>query len=189
MHRKLRVEKNFSITFISEPQDDNCRGKMRPLPYVAVFTVLLGLLLVVGAAVASAQSNPEQTFLGGGGMIRGNVYGFNMWDELVPIEWATVTAANSRYSFVAYTGGGGTYEMFVPMGVYNVTVAPPGYKAYSISVTVGDGSSSSINFYLEQSGVPVPEFQPAAFSIVLFVALASVLLAKRTTTRRHRHSK
>ena len=162
---------------------------MRPLLYVAVFTVLLGLLLVVGVAVASAQSNPEQTFLGGGGAIRGNVYGFNMWDQLTPIEWATVTAVNSRYSFAAYTGGGGGYEMFVPVGVYNVTVAPPGYKASSISVSVSDGSSSPINFYLEESGVPVPEFQPTAFSIVLFVALASVLLVKRATTRRRRHSK
>jgi hypothetical protein len=156
---------------------------MRSLPYVTALTVLFGVLLV-GVMVVSAQSHPQPTFVGGGGMIHGTVYGFNMWDEFVPIEWASVTAADGQYSFVAYSGAGGSYEMFVPAGTYNVTVAPPGYKAYSMSVTVSDGSSSAINFYLEQSGVPVPEFQPSAFAIVLFVALASVLLVKRATRRR-----
>jgi hypothetical protein len=162
---------------------------MRALAYVAVFTLLLGLLLAGGMVVASAQTNPEQTFFGGGGLIRGNVYGFNMYDQLIPIEWAPVTAASGRYNFVAYTGAGGSYEMFVPVGLYNVTVVSPGYKAYSMSINVADGSASAINFYLEQSGVPVPEFQPATFSIVLFVALASVLIAKRATTRRRKLSR
>jgi len=162
---------------------------MRALPYVAAFTLLFCVLLAGGMIVASAQSIPEQTFYGGGGLIRGNVYGFNMYDQLIPIEWAPVTAASGRYNFVSYTGAGGSYEMFVPVGVYNVTVNSPGYKAYSMRINVADGSSSAINFYLDQSGVPIPEFQPGAFSIVLFVALASVLLAKRATTRRRRHSR
>jgi len=147
--------------------------------------LLLGLLLVGGIIMASAQ-NPPQNPPGGGGMIRGTVYGFNMYDQLIPIAWAPVTAISGHYNFVAYTGGGGIYEMFVPVGVYNVTVVSPGYKANSMSVSVGDGSSSAVNFYLEQSGVPVPEFQPADFSIVLFVAVASVLLARRAVMRRRR---
>jgi len=161
---------------------------MKALSYTAAFTLLFSLLLAGGVAVASAHISPEQTSYGGGGLIRGNVYGFNMYDQLIPIEWAPVTASG-RYNFVSYTGAGGKYEMFVPVGIYNVTVVSPGYKAYSMSITVADGSSSAINFYLEQSGVPIPEFQPDAFSIVLFVALASVLLAKRATTHRRRHSR
>lgn len=162
---------------------------MKALPYIAAFILLFSLLLEGGVVVASAHISPEQTSYGGGGLIRGNVYGFNMWDQLIPIEWAPVTAASGRYNFVAYTGAGGKYEIFVPVGLYNVTVVSPGYKAYSMTITVSDGSSSAINFYLELSGVPIPEFQPDAFSIVLLVALASVLLAKRATTRRRRHSR
>lgn len=161
---------------------------MRSLPYITVVTLLFGVLLAGGMVVASAQSHPQQTFLGGGGMIHGNVYGFDMYDQLTPIEWAPVTASNGQYNFVAYSGSMGSYEMFVPVGIYNVTVVTPGYKAHSMSIAVADGSSSAINFYLEQSGVPVPEFQPSAFAIVLFVALASVLLAKRATARRRKQS-
>jgi hypothetical protein len=157
---------------------------MRSLPYVAAVTVLLGAL-AIGVMVVSAQSNSQP--LAGGGLIHGTVYGFNMYNQFVPVEWASVTAVSDQYNFVSYTGAGGEYEMFVPEGSYNVTVNPPGYRAYSMSVAVSDGSSSAVNFYLEQSGVPVPEFQPSTFAIALFVAMASVLLAKRATRRRKQH--
>lgn len=117
-------------------------------------------------------------------MIQGNVYGFDMWDQLQPIAWASVIASNGQNKFVAYSSGGGYYAMYVPAGVYNVTVDPPGYATYSNSVAVSDGSTSSINFYLEQSHVPVPEYPPGAFVLVLFVALASVLVVQRTMLRR-----
>ena len=157
---------------------------MKPLPYLLILTVLFGVLIAGTIFVVYAQSNTQQYVGGGGGMIRGQVLGFNMYNQLIPIAWAPVTASSGQYSFVAYSGGGGTYEMFVPEGLYNVTVATPGYQAYSASVAVSDGSTSSINFYLEQSHVPVPEFPPGAFTVVLFMAMASVLLAKRMTRRR-----
>jgi len=102
---------------------------MKSLPLLGAIAILLAVLLGWGMVAVSAQSRTEQAFVGGGGMIRGTVYGFTMYDTLTPIEWAPVTAANGQYSFVAYTGSGGSYEMFVPVGVYNVTVLTPGYKA------------------------------------------------------------
>ena len=157
---------------------------MRALPYLVFLTVLLGVLLAGGMFLVSAQSSPQQYVGDGGGMIRGQVLGFNMYNQLIPIAWAPVTASNGQYSFAASSGGDGNYEMFVPAGVYNVTVATPGYTAYSASVAVSDGSTSSINFYLEQSHVPVPEFPQGAFTVVLFAAMASVLLAQRITRKR-----
>lgn len=107
-----------------------------------------------------------------------------MYDELVPLLWVSVTATSADYNFVAYTGANGTYEMFLPAGTYNLSVSAPGYKPYSGSISVSDGSSSAINVYLEQSGVPVPEFPAQAVSIVVVAALAAALLSKRATKRK-----
>lgn len=136
----------------------------------------------MGARLTAAQSNFHQ----GGGLLHGVVYGFDMYDALVPILWAPVTVDNGQFKLVAYTGGSGTYELFVPAGSYNVTVVAPGYKASSAIVFVSSGSSSAINFYLYQSGVPVPEFPSGALSIILMVAFAGALLAKRAAARKAR---
>ena len=135
--------------------------------------------LFVGVRVVGAQSQPQQSYGAGGGMITGSVYGFDMYDEFVPIVWAPVYAKNAQYSFVAYTGGGGYYEMYVPQGTYNVTVVQPGYVPYSSVVAVAPGSASTINFYLEESHVPVPEFSQAVAPALLVLALAAVLVASR----------
>lgn len=158
---------------------------MKLLSIVGLAAILFAFLLAAGSFVVFAQTSTQQQY-GGGGMIRGNVYGFDMYDQLQPIAWASVIASNAQYSFVASTSGGGYYEMYVPTGAYNVTVNPPGYAPYSSSVAVSDGSSSAINFYLEQSHVPVPEYPQGAFVLVLFVALASVLVVQRTMLRRRR---
>jgi hypothetical protein len=117
-------------------------------------------------------------------MITGSVYGFDMYDELVPIAWAPVYASNARYTFTAYTGGGGYYEMFVPQGTYNVTVVQPGYVPYTSVAAVSAGSASTINFYLEESHVPVPEFPSGMVSAIAVLAFAAVLVAVKRSKRR-----
>jgi hypothetical protein len=117
-------------------------------------------------------------------MITGSVYGFDMYDELQPIVWATISAYNGQTTFTSYSGGGGYYEMYVPSGSYNVTVVEPGYLAYTNAVSVAPGSASSINFYLEQSHVPVPEFPSGiVLSITLVLTLSAALLAMRRRKR------
>jgi hypothetical protein len=136
--------------------------------------VLLGSKLAVARPVTNQYNGS-----GGGGMIQGTVLGFNMYDQLEPIAWASVFANNGQRVFVAYTSSGGFYQMFVPVGIYNVTVNQPGYKAYSNVVTVSDGSTSSINFILEQSHVPIPEYQPNGAVVVMVLALAAALVIRR----------
>ena len=76
--------------------------------------------------------------------------------------------------------------MYVPSGLYNVTVVEPGYLAYSNAVSVAPGSASSINFYLELSHVPVPEFPSGiVLSVTLVLTLSAALLAIRRTKRRN----
>ena len=117
-------------------------------------------------------------------MIRGTVLGFDMNDQLQPVAWAAVYAYNGQQTFKASTSGGGFYEMFVPTGMYNVTIVEPGYKPYSDMVAVANGSTSTINIYLEQSHVPVPEFPVGTATIITVATLSAALLAMRRVRRK-----
>lgn len=141
-------------------------------------------LMLLSSKLVLAQHQPQQYYGTGGGMIMGTVLGFNMWDQLEPIAWATITADNGQRTFVAYSSAGGFYEMFVPTGLYNVTVIQPGYLAYSNAVAVSDGSTSQINVYLEQSHVPVPEFQPNLMLMVMILTLGAALVIRRRSLKR-----
>lgn len=141
-------------------------------------------LMLVSSKFVLAQTHPDQ-YYGGGGAITGYVLGFDMFDQLQPIAWATVSANSAQYKLVAYSGSGGYYDMFVPAGSYNVTVQEPGYKPYSSAVSVSAGSASTINFYLEQSHVPVPEFPTGMISVIAVAALSASVLALRRTRRKH----
>jgi len=156
---------------------------MRPTRYVVVVAFSI-TVLILSTKLVGAQLQPQQQYGGGGGLITGSVYGFNMYNELEPIAWAPVYARSSQFSFTAYTGGGGYYQMYVPQGTYNVSVVEPGYVTYSNVVAVGPGSASSINFYLEQSHVPVPEFPSGMVSAITVLAMAAVVVAVRRTKHR-----
>jgi hypothetical protein len=157
---------------------------MKPVRY-ALLTLAIVALMLLGSKFAFAQSRTDQYYGGGGGAITGNVLGFDMYNQLQPVAWATVIANNGQYRLVAYSGSGGYYYMFVPAGNYNVTVVEPGYKSYSSAVSVSSGSTSTINFYLEQSHVPVPEFPSGMISVIAVVALSAALLAMRRKRRKH----
>jgi hypothetical protein len=148
----------------------------------AIMAFTIGILLL-GVKLASAQPQAQQVFGAGGGEIVGSVYGFDMYDQLQPIAWASVYANNGRSTFVAYSDGGGYYDMFVPQGMYNLTVVEPGYVSYSTAVAVSPGSASTINIDLEESHVPVPEFPAGMVSAVAVLALGAVLVATRRTKR------
>ena len=140
---------------------------------------LVLVMLVLGSRPAVAQAPP-----GGGGFVQGWVYGFDMYDKLIPLAWVNVTASSGVYRFVAGTGTNGSYEMFLPSGVYNLTVSAPGYRSYSRTIAVSNGSSSTINVYLYESGVPVPEFPAEAISLLMILGVAAALIAKKATKLR-----
>jgi len=151
---------------------------MRPV-LCALAVGLVLVMLALGSGSTMAQAPPQA-----GGYIRGWVYGFDMYDELVPLAWVNVTASNGDYRFVAATGAGGSYEMFLPTGTYNLTVSAPGYKSYSRTIAVSNGSASTIDVYLYESGVPVPEFPAQAISLLLILGVAAALLTRKATKRR-----
>ena len=154
--------------------------KLRVFSCALVIVFLLGFLML-RAPPAFAQAPGL-----GGGLIYGWVYGFTWDDRLVPLVWVQVTASNPSYPLITVsTGGNGVFELFVPVGTYNLTVSPPGYAAHSSMVSVSDGSSSTVSFYLEESHIPIPEFPTQMVSVIVVMALAVTLLTRRTTKRKH----
>ena len=76
--------------------------------------------------------------------------------------------------------------MFVPPGNYLVTAQMPGYIDQAREVSVSEGGSATINFYMEQSGIPIPEFHEYATMLMTAVSLLLVVLImrKRNATSR-----
>ena len=155
---------------------------MRPVRFLLAACVLI-VLMVLGSKMVMAQPQPNQYYGSGGGAIQGTVLGFDMYNRLEPIAWATVTADNGLRNFTTYSSGDGFYFMYVPTGAYNLTVTQPGYFAYSSAVAVSDGSTSTINVTLELSHVPVPEFQPNFTLMVMILTLGAALVIRRRSLK------
>ena len=69
--------------------------------------------------------------------------------------------------------------MFVPPGNYLVTAQMPGYIDQSTEVSVSEGGAVTHNFYLEQSGIPIPEFHEYATMLMTAVSLLLVIFIMR----------
>jgi hypothetical protein len=116
------------------------------------------------------------------GYISGQALAFTWSSEFRPISWYTVSVVPA-----SGTGGqtfylnDGIYEGFLTPGTYSLTVAGPGITSQTLSLAVSAGMSSApgsgANLYLQQSGVPVPEF--SGLAVAAFSALAASIYVLR----------
>jgi hypothetical protein len=81
----------------------------------------------------------------------------------------------------------GHYEAYLPAGSWKMDVIPwlagakgPGWGAQTFTLAVSEGQVGGYNVYLEETGVPVPEFPTA------IVVLASALAAALSILRRRK---
>lgn len=122
-----------------------------------------------------------------GGRIQGQVFGFTTFsDQLVPLEFASVSAwiGGSKVEEV-WTYNGGHYEMFLPSGEYLLVIDYPAYVPQSMPVSIGEGSSFSLDFYLQYSGKPIPEISDYALPLITAIGLViSLLLLRRARKKK-----
>jgi len=144
------------------------------------FIVLMGF-----ASLFFAGNPPDATGTGiGGGSLSGRVWGYNMYDEAIPLIWARVSAYEEGILVESVsTGLNGSYIMFLPSGRLNVTVEHPGFKTQARVIAISEGVAAQMNFFLERSEIPIPEFEAYLLPIVAVVLL---VLAKVVTKRRRR---
>ena len=149
---------------------------MKPATFVVL---LLTITLALVEANLVFASSTTKYYGGAGGTISGLVVspGGNV------VDWAQIYASSSNQTFEAFSGFSGFYLMRVPPGAYNVSVYDiynTAYWAPSVTATVTEGSSSTINFYLQQHPPsPVPEFQPNLLAFVNMLAIAGACIAVR----------
>jgi hypothetical protein len=152
----------------------------------ARFASVLLAFFALAVTLNAFQSQVGVSAQPGGGHVFGHVYSFDQYDQLVPIAWADIVATNDQYTFTAYSGADGFYEILLPSGTYTLTVSEPGYVEYSLSVAVSNGSSSPLNFYLERSQVPIPEFSAYLLAVAILGGFGSVLAVTRRLKKRRR---
>ena len=117
------------------------------------------------------------------GKVEGPVIGYTYCDDWRSTSWTTVqfTAADGKiYNYYTLDG---SFAGYLPSGPYTMAVIfwspakQEGYKVFTAPFQMSDGATASFSVFLEQSGVPIPEFPVAA--IVLASALAASLFVLR----------
>ena len=103
----------------------------------------LGLILVLGAGMASAQSVSTGTITGStllpDGMASPGVTVALLGDALVSGTWTSVSDANGRFVFLR-----------VPRGTYSVTASLPGFNTAQVeNIEISAGATVPITFNLE----------------------------------------
>lgn len=146
---------------------------------------MIALVLVFSFSVLALSMN-ETLAVGGAAGIGGKVYTKNHMGDYRETGWANITAQGQNLVAQAQFNQGGSYYMFVPPGNYLVTAEMPGYIDQSYDVSVSEGGSVTLNFYMEQSGIPIPEFNEYATMLITAVSLLLVvfIMRKRNTANR-----
>jgi len=119
------------------------------------------------------------------GLVSGTVTGYTWCDDWRSQAWTTVqfTAADGTI-FNHYTFDG-WFAAWLKSGPYTASVIfwspakQEGYKVQTMPYHVSDGALGAFNVYLEQSGVPIPEFPVAAVMLALSLAASLVILRRR----------
>ncbi len=113
--------------------------------------------------------------------ICGMVLGKNLQGDLRPIGFANVTAVAGIAKITQPTFDG-SYCMFLLPGTYSLTAASPGYISKTIQVAVTGGELNGIDFNLDPSGAPIPEFPLVPLPLLAALALFIVVTRLRRRT-------
>jgi hypothetical protein len=116
--------------------------------------------------------------------VSGYVQGLNMYQDLIPISWATITAYGPTLE--ATNSADGSYEMWLQNGTYVLGTSSAGYETQAAEIHVSSGWETTVDFDLAHAyfeGVPTLEF-PGAFLLCIVLLAASVILRSPSVVRR-----
>jgi len=116
-------------------------------------------------------------------VISGTVYWYDQYGNLRPLSWVQVSATSEDGEMTSTSSTvDGTYVLYVAPGTYNVTVSSdPAYVPQSKMVVVTPGGiAGGVDFQLESSGKPIPEYPASLVPAMLIVTmLASAVMIRR----------
>jgi len=106
--------------------------------------------------------------------VNGTVRGLDMYDNLIPLSWATVTAYGP--TLTATSSLDGVYEMWIVNGTYTLGVSYPGYEVQGVEIQVSMAWETPVDFSLTSTGNTTPELSTTELmsAVLLVVACASL---------------
>jgi len=106
--------------------------------------------------------------------IYGQATGYNMFGEVIPISWATVSAYGPI--LMATSSLDGFYEMWLENGTYMLAASLVGYETQATEVRVSMGSETWVDFNLKPSGTPIPELPATELTLLAVLIMAYTLM-------------
>ncbi len=142
-----------------------------------VFLVMA--LMLIGLAIVVVPSHAAMS------QIRGTIYWYDQYGNLHPMPWVQVVATSLDGDVTtAASTTDGTYVMWVAPGTYSLSVSSdPGFVPQTVEVTVPDGGVVPVDFNLEPTGEPIPEYPSIVQPILVFVAALSAAVMIRRSRR------
>jgi hypothetical protein len=109
--------------------------------------------------------------------VNGTVGGLDMYDNLIPLSWATVTAYGP--SLTATSSLDGVYEMWIGDGTYTLGVSYPGYETQGVEIQVSMASETPVDFSLASTSNTTPELPTAQLMSAVLLVVACAWLRRR----------
>jgi len=116
----------------------------------------------------------------------GQVTGYNMFGDVIPISWASVSAYGPI--LMATSSLDGFYEMWLENGTYMLAASLVGYETQATEVRVSMGSETSLNFNLKPSGAPIPELSATEPTLLAALIIAYALLLGKKHGKLTKHN-
>jgi hypothetical protein len=141
--------------------------------------ILTVTLLVAGVLATLAWGSPTAQALAGGS-VGGVVYWIDQYGNARLMPWAQITASDGVSQVTTYTTDG-SYAMWLLPGTYDITASSsPGFAPdVKSGIVVSQGSSVSLDFQLNQTGVPIAEIPAWSQPLVVLFTLAITAVAVR----------
>jgi len=106
--------------------------------------------------------------------VYGQVTSYNMFGDLIPISWASVSAYGPIV--MATSSSDGFYEMWLENGTYTLAAFLVGYETQATEVYASMGSEVEMNFTLKPLGAPIPELSATELTLLAILIIAYTLL-------------
>ncbi len=109
--------------------------------------------------------------------VNGTVLGLDMYDNLIPLSWATVTAYGP--TLTATISFDGVYEMWIVNGTYTLGVSYPGYDVQGVEIQVSMAWETPVDFNLTPTGSISPELSATDWVSAPLLVIACASLRRR----------
>jgi hypothetical protein len=107
----------------------------------------------------------------------GNVSGLNMYEDLIPLSWATVSAYGVTLSSTSSQDG--FYEMWLQNGTHMLAASSLGYETQAVEVYASNGSETPLDFDLKPSSTAIPELYLTDLTFLTILIISYTLLQRK----------